>query len=87
MESNNGRIPCRCLLAEAGEKELAQSIAEYVNTLDEDIRADEELYRERLRICGGCGRLLNGTCLKRGCYVEMRAAVITNRCPSEEKLW
>ncbi len=88
MESvNNKKIPCKCLLREAGEQELAQSIAEYVNTLNEEIRADDDLYQRRLKICSGCERLLNGTCLKCGCYVEMRAAVITNHCPSEERLW
>ena len=61
MEAENTKIPCRCLLKEAGEKELAQSIAEYVNTLDEEIRADDNLYQQRLEICGGCGKLLNGT--------------------------
>lgn len=84
---NNKKIPCKCLLREAGEQELAQSIAEYVSTLNEEIRADDDLYQKRLKICSGCDRLLNGTCLKCGCYVEMRAAVVTNRCPSEEKLW
>lgn len=83
----NKTIPCRCLLKEAGEKELSENIAEYVNTLNEEIRADEKLYRERLKICGSCESLLNGTCLKCGCYVEMRAAVAKNRCPSENEFW
>ena len=87
MAAENTRISCRCLLKEAGEKELAQSIAEYVNTLDEEIRADDDLYQQRLKICSGCGKLMNGTCRKCGCYVEMRAAVKNNHCPSEEKLW
>ena len=87
MAAENTMIPCRCLLKEAGEKELAQSIAEYVNTLNEEIRADDDLYQKRLKICSGCGKLLNGTCQKCGCYVEMRAAVRANHCPSEEKLW
>lgn len=81
------KIPCKCLLKEAGEQELAQSIAEYISTLREDIKADEGLYQKRLEICRGCGSLLNGTCLKCGCYVEMRAAVIGNCCPSEEHFW
>ena len=87
MAAENTSIPCRCLLKEAGEKELAQSIAEYVNTLNEEIRVDDNLYQKRLKICSGCGKLLNGTCQKCGCYVEMRAAVRTNHCPSEERLW
>lgn len=87
MSADNKKIPCKCLLKEAGEQELAENIAEYVSTLNEEIRADEKLYRKRLDICKGCANLLNGTCLKCGCYVEMRAAIADNRCPSEEKYW
>lgn len=86
--SGSGKVPpCKCLLSEAGEKELAKSIREYVSTLNEEIKADSELYKLRLSVCGGCGHLLNGTCGKCGCYVEMRAAIRSNRCPSEEKFW
>ena len=79
--------PCRCLLKQAGEEELAQTVREYISTLDPDIKADEELYRSRLDKCKGCKNLFSGMCGKCGCYVEMRAAVKQNRCPSEEKLW
>lgn len=80
-------MPCRCLLYEAGEKQLAENIREYIGTLGEDIKAEKELYQKRLSICGKCPQLLDGTCLKCGCYVEMRAAVKRNRCPSENKYW
>ena len=80
-------MPCRCLLYEAGEKQLAENTREYINTLGEDIKAEKELYQRRLNICGKCAQLLDGTCLKCGCYVEMRAAVKRNRCPSENKYW
>ena len=79
--------PCRCLLSAAGEKELAENIAEYINNLDENIRTDEADYRRRLSICEGCNSLHSGTCAKCGCYVEMRAAIKNNSCPSEERLW
>ncbi len=81
------KIPCKCLLKEAGELELAENIKEYVNTLNDEIRADEKLYIQRLNTCKSCQMLLNGTCLKCGCYVEMRAAVKSNHCPSEYKYW
>ncbi|MCM1488567.1 MAG: DUF6171 family protein [Firmicutes bacterium] len=80
-------MPCRCLLAEAGEYQLAENIREYTENLGEDIKAESSLYQKRLKICEKCSDLLNGTCLKCGCYVEMRAAVKHNRCPSEEKYW
>lgn len=85
--TDNAKIPCKCLLKQAGETELAQNIEEYVSALSEEIKADEQLYRQRLSICESCVHLLSGTCTKCGCYVEMRAAVKNNRCPSEEKFW
>lgn len=81
------KIPCKCLLREAGEGELADNIKEYINTLSEEIKSEDGLYRQRLSLCKSCVHLLNGTCTKCGCYVEMRAAIKTNRCPSEDKFW
>lgn len=66
---------------------MAEAVKEYISALDEEIKAPEELYRARLEACRGCENLLSGTCLKCGCYVEMRAAVKGNRCPSEKSLW
>lgn len=79
--------PCKCLLQQAGETELAQTVSEYISTLDSDIKASPELYRSRLDKCRDCESLNSGVCGKCGCYVEMRAAVRKNRCPSEEKQW
>lgn len=79
--------PCRCLLGETSEKELLRNIREYISGLDEETRAEEETYRKRLSICKRCDKLSDGVCLKCGCYVEMRAAVKTGRCPSEKKYW
>lgn len=84
---HSSKPPCKCLLREAGETELAQNINEYISTLNVEIKADENLYRQRLTLCESCVHLLNGTCTKCGCYVEMRAAIKTNRCPSEDKFW
>lgn len=79
--------PCRCLLQQAGEEKLLKNIQEYIDNLSEDIKAEEELYKKRLSICNDCDKLLNGICGKCGCYVEMRAAVKNNRCPSENRYW
>ncbi|MCM1055252.1 MAG: DUF6171 family protein [Bacteroides sp.] len=79
--------PCRCLLKDTPETELLQNIREYISGLDEDIRTDDASYKKRLALCEKCDRLMNGMCLKCGCYVEMRAAVKSNRCPSEKKYW
>ncbi len=81
------RRQCRCLLREAGEREMAASIAEYVASLDEEIRTPEDAYRARLAICEGCDHLLNGTCRLCGCYVETRAAKKGQRCPDVPARW
>ncbi len=67
--------------------DLAQAVEEYISTLDEEAKAPEELYRHRLQICETCENLLSGTCLKCGCYVEMRAAIKTNHCPYDKDRW
>ncbi len=81
------RRQCRCLLHEAGEKEIAQSIRDYVDSLDETIRTPEDAYRARLDVCLNCPHLLNGTCRLCGCYVETRAAKKNQKCPDVPARW
>ena len=81
------RRQCRCLLKEAGEAEMAASIAEYVAMLDEAVRTAEEDYRARLAVCEGCDALMNGTCRLCGCYVETRAAKKGMYCPMVPPRW
>lgn len=81
------RRQCRCLLREAGEAEMAASIAEYVEMLDESVRVDEATYRARLALCEACDQLLSGTCRLCGCYVETRAAKKGMGCPMVPARW
>ena len=81
------RKQCRCLLKEAGEAEMAASIAEYVALLDESIRTPEDDYRARLPLCQDCPELLSGTCRLCGCYVETRAAKKGQQCPMVPPRW
>ena len=81
------RRQCRCLLKEAGEAEMAASIAEYVAMLDEAVRTAEVDYRARLAVCEGCDALMNGTCRLCGCYVETRAAKRVQGCPMVPPRW
>ncbi|MCQ2484248.1 MAG: DUF6171 family protein [Clostridia bacterium] len=46
----------------------------------EEKTADGE-YRKRLDVCKECDFLISGTCVKCGCYVELRAAYKMNNCP------
>lgn len=87
MADVDPRKQCRCLLKEAGEAELAASIAEYVALLDDTVRTPEEIYRARLAVCRECPELLNGTCRLCGCYVETRAAKKVQQCPMVPPRW
>ena len=80
-------IPCRCLLAEAGQAEMSRSIAELIELMPEEDRAAEPVRQKRLAVCVACRHLLSGTCALCGCYVEARAAVKTQRCPDAPDRW
>ena len=79
--------PCRCLLFEAGQADMARTVAEYVAGLDEAIRTPEDVYQARLDICRDCPELMNGTCRLCGCYVETRAAKKGQQCPMVPPRW
>ena len=81
------RKPCRCLLFEAGQADMARTVAEYVASLDETIRTPEDAYRARLALCQECPELMNGTCRLCGCYVETRAAKKGMGCPMVPARW
>ena len=81
------RKPCRCLLFEAGQTDMARSVAEYVASLDESVRTPEADYRARLALCQTCPELVNGTCRLCGCYVESRAAKRVQGCPMVPPRW
>ena len=66
---------------------MARAVAEYVASLDESVRADEAVYRERLALCQTCDQLMNGTCRLCGCYVETRAAKKGQICPMVPARW
>lgn len=81
------RKQCRCLLFEAGEKDMAHTVAEYVASLDDAIRTPEDVYRARLDVCRECPELVSGTCRLCGCYVETRAAKKGQQCPMVPARW
>ena len=79
--------PCRCLLFEAGQADIARTVAEYVAGLDESVRTPENTYRARLSLCQDCPELISGTCRLCGCYVETRAAKRLQQCPMVPPRW
>ena len=80
------RPPCRCLLKQANP-DLGKIVADYVDSLPEDAKASEEVYRRRLAACEACPRLADGMCLDCGCYVEARAAKAQMKCHGVPGRW
>lgn len=71
----------RCLLREAAEADTLKDIKRRIEKLDAKEKADEKLYAQRLDECRSCDNLISGVCMKCGCYVEFRAAFISQKCP------
>lgn len=66
---------------------MFQNMHAYIANLDEDIKAEEELYQKRLAVCKQCDNLWDGMCKKCGCYVELRAAIRNKSCPATTHQW
>ena len=78
----------RCLLTEAGENKSYTTVREYLDILDDSIKADDKTYKSRLDECKKCDFLISGMCLKCGCYVEIRAALKDKHCADyNNKIW
>lgn len=75
------KICKRCLLREYDGQEYRDKIERLINLMEESEKAEETLYQERLNQCKTCEKLVAGTCLVCGCYVELRAAAKSGRCP------
>lgn len=82
--NNEQRICKRCLLREWNEQEYREKLEKYILGLNQNVRAKEQLYEERLLLCKACEKLSEGTCLSCGCYVELRAVVADSHCPLEK---
>lgn len=81
----NPKVCKRCLTREMAESAGEfQSIKDYIDNLDADIKAPKEVYENRLETCKQCEMLLTGMCRSCGCYVEMRAAIQKRECPRKK---
>ena len=79
---------CRkCLLRDMDENEYFTNLYDYMDRIDEDLKAEDEVYEKRLDICKNCDNLLNGMCKICGCFVELRAVIKKNCCPDINKYW
>lgn len=73
-----------CLVRDLDEKAEFENMFTYIAQLDEEIKADAVSYEQRLNNCKTCSSLINGMCKHCGCFVEMRAAITTNKCPNKK---
>jgi len=74
---------CRkCLLDEiAGKEDVYAHVQKTRALLSKSELISDVKYKERLDICRQCDYLLDATCQKCGCYVEIRALRNTSHCP------
>lgn len=77
----------KCLLSEIDADKYYATMFEYIDNLPIDIKTEDGEYKRRLGLCKLCDNLVNGMCIKCGCFVEVRAAKRLNYCPSEDKFW
>ena len=79
----------RCLLLQSGIEDVYKEVRRCIERMKPDEKAGESDYQERLALCSECEHLISGTCLKCGCYVELRAAYKNNQCPlaGSKKKW
>lgn len=59
---------------------LAQ-LAEYIESLPEEMRVVPEEFDRRIEACLACPQQVQGTCSLCGCFVQARAAKWRLRCP------
>lgn len=87
LNLNSHPICKHCLLAEIDKDGLYKKVEDLIAAIPDDERASEQAYATRLDLCRRCPSLENGLCRECGCFVELRAAVKANRCPSVYRYW
>ncbi len=85
MSFDNFRFCKKCLTRDMLDKDTYfKTIKELIENLPEDARASSDIYELRLSVCTDCDRLTDGMCSACGCYVELRAAKVFNKCPYDK---
>ena len=79
-ESKERKHCLKCLLREMDKEAYMENLYDYIQRLDEEIKADQALYEERLSVCKACDYLDAGMCRACGCFVELRAVIKNNVC-------
>ena len=76
-----------CLPGQNNEETFYEDLSGYSQSLDEDLKVDQQIYEKRLNICSTCDRLMNGMCRLCGCFVELRAVQKVRKCPDLPAKW
>lgn len=78
----------KCLLLQSGDEDNYRLVKQYIAKIKPEDKCNEEIYAKRLENCKNCDNLINGVCIKCGCYVEFRAAFKNKKCPDTKlKKW
>ena len=83
------KTACRhCLLRDMlSQAEYERTVERVRRTLSGRVRTPDEEYEARLAQCSACDQLQNGTCMRCGCMVEMRAMRRDLHCPPPRSRW
>ncbi len=85
MSEDIGNSCKQCLLREmAGKEDVLLQVEKMRSLMKDDERVSDKEYDLRLEVCKKCENLLEATCLKCGCYVEIRALSKASRCPGKK---
>lgn len=83
------KTACRqCLLRDMLDRaEYERTLERARQLLHDRVRTPEAQYEARLALCAACDQLENGTCMRCGCMVEMRAMRRDMHCPPPRSRW
>jgi hypothetical protein len=87
MEQNPRKFCRKCLLEDIAADEFLDNMRTYLEGLDEAVKAEDKVYKERLSACRSCEKLNEGICKLCGCFVEYRAAMKNKACPDLIPKW
>ena len=87
MDDKPKRICKKCFLQDFAPEEYLENMRVYLQGLDDEVKTEETVYRDRLSHCEECDKLSEGICRICGCFVEYRAAIKIRRCPDLKPRW
>lgn len=61
-----------------------KTLQELIDNIPEGVKTPSDIYEKRLNACLNCERLTDGMCSACGCYVELRAAKCSQKCPYDK---